>query len=348
MEKWQSPPNGITCQPWGRHNDKGVILVTMQNSSGASIDITNYGATIVAVNVPDREGKLENVVLGYPTLDGYIHDTCYLGSTIGRFSNRIGGAKFTLDDKTYYIDKNDHGNANHGGFSGFNATVFDCSISNGTVSFKMLSKDGEGGYPGNLQFQVDYSWNENNELGITYTAITDKKTIGSFTNHAYFNLSPRKGNIFDHLLSINADEILEQTKAFIPTGRILPADKIAFSQHQIRERISREGLKGINSYYILKDNNHKETIAACTLYERDLGRRLEVFTSYPGLQLYTGDFLSGQSLNCHSTFYQPFDGVCLECHHYPDSPNHTNFPSPVIIPGKVYRETIMYKFSVDV
>lgn len=339
----------LSRRPWGIHAGKEVSLFRLANEAGAYVEVTNYGATLVSVVVPDKNGKLDNVILGYPSLQGYLQDTCYIGSTIGRFANRIHNAQFELDGVVYQLETNDGSNTNHGGTSGFHAQVFDAHISGNSLVFELLSRDGQGDYPGNLKLSVEYLWNDHNELCIQYTASTDKVTIANFTNHAYFNLAPDNGDIFDHQLRIRASEILETTPQHIPTGRIIPADNIAFDDHRISERIkTREGIStGLNTYYLFEKTTVHSDTALCSLRSPITGRVLDIYTSYPGLQLYTGDFLSSSHLNNRSAFHQPFDGLCLECQFYPDSPNHPHFPSTVLRPGDNYNEKIVYKFTVE-
>lgn len=338
----------ITSIPWGRYNGEEIYLFRIENSQGSFVELTNYGATVVSIVVPDRQGKPGNVVLGFPTLEGYLNDSCYIGSTVGRIANRIGGAKFRLDGNTYHLEPNDGVNTNHGGINGFNSKVFQFSVSENVVSFSVSSNDGEGGYPGTLQFRVDYSWSDDHALSIHYFAITDKKTIANFTNHAYFNLSAGQQNIFDHELTLSARERLESGRDYIPTGRVIPVTDQSFDHHRIKDRITmRDGkMSGANFYYIRDNYRQKEDEPLCTLIDPRSGRVLEVFTTYPGVQLYTGDYLESSYPGHSSQPYKPFDGVCLECQYYPDSANHLHFPSTVLDVGQVYHEHIRFRFSV--
>lgn len=336
----------ITCNRWGEREGEHAYLFKMENANGAFVELTNYGAAIVSIFVPDKHNKLGNVVLGFPTFEEYLSDKCYIGATVGRFANRIGGASFSLGKEHYQLEKNDGSNTNHGGDNGFNSRLFNFSINEKALVFTLFSKDGEGGYPGNLQFQVTYTWNDQHELAIHYAATTDRKTIANFTNHAYFNLSSGESNIFAHELTINADQVLETKDDYIPTGVVLPVADQAFQRHKVSERLISENnlIKGLNSYYIL--NKEKHGNAACLLYDQLSGRQVEVFTSYPGVLFYTGDYLNSSDTSRLTTFYKPFDGLCLECQHYPDAPNHAAFPSTVLDVDQVYKESITYKFSV--
>ncbi|HTJ53066.1 MAG TPA: aldose epimerase family protein [Cyclobacteriaceae bacterium] len=341
--------NMVSSKYWGEHDGKQIMLFKIENEHGAYIELTNYGATLVSVFVPDKHEELDNVILGYPSLNGYQNDTCYLGSTIGRFANRIANANFMLDGVEYKLDKNDGANSNHGGKSGFHAKAFDYTIDEDRITFTLFSKDGEGGYPGNLNLNVEYSWNEQNELSICYTANADKKTVMNFTNHAYFKLFPKRDDIFSHKLTIHSSRILEITKDYIPTGGIVSTGDKSFKGNKIYDRIDFVGdvAKGLNIYYIFDKDESGTDHAQCKLKDDSSGRVLEIFTTYPGVQLYTGDFLKSESLNNRSSFHKPFDGLCLECQYYPDSPNHKHFPSTAVDVGEVFDEKIVYRFSVE-
>lgn len=332
----------ITQTSWGTIDGQQVYLFRLTNHDGAYVEVTNYGATVVSIVVPDRVGKMDNVILGYPSLQGYVHDKCYIGSTIGRFANRIGGASFQLDGVTRTLEKNDGLNTNHGGFAGFNKKLFDYAIEDNKLQMTLFSPHGEGGFPGNLVFRVTYSWSIDNELSIAYHATSDDTTVVNFTNHAYFNLEG-SGKIFDHHLTINASNILEVSDAYIPTGKIIPAGDRQFLQEKLHTKMRTDNgrVTGINTYYIL-DSRYNGPL--CTLTSDETGRKLEVFTDYPGVQVYTGDFLNSEA-NIHGVSIEPFEGLCLECQFYPDSPNHDHFPSTVIRRGEVFNQKIIYRFS---
>jgi aldose 1-epimerase len=336
----------IKHRKWGTLDGKDVLLFRIENEHGSYVEITNYGATLVSVVVPDRKGNMGNVVLRYPSLEGYLKDKCYIGSTIGRFANRIGNASFTLDGIVYSLEKNDGQNNNHGGSSGFNSKVFDFLIEGDKLHLTMSSAHGEGGFPGNLKLHVIYSWSDRNELFIEYIAGSDKKTVANFTNHAYFDLGADKGKIFDHELTIHASQILETNDEYIPIGKVVSAGDKQFNHNELREKMSLDGreMKGLNSYYILDENY---TGPACILTHPRSGRKLEVLTTYPGVQLYTGDFLNSEVVSDRGSVHEPFDGLCLECQFYPDSPNHDHFPSTVINTDEIYHHHIIYRFSAD-
>jgi aldose 1-epimerase len=337
----------ISYRQWGEHADQPVCLFKMENAGGAYVELTNYGATLVAVVVPDAQGVYGNVVLGFTSLQAYIDDSCYIGSTIGRYANRIGGAQFKLDGITYHLENNDGQNTNHGGYSGFNAKVFEYAITADGLFFSISSKDGDGGYPGNLDLTVQYQWTDQNELIISYHVSADEKTIANFTNHAYFNLSNDGSKIFDHLLTVYADKVLESDAEYIPTGLIKPAGDIAFTYDSIASKmiIQDDSITGLNDCYLLPEQTtilHKQ---AAELIEKKSGRKLEVFTTYPAMMVYTGDYLQSKYPGNRGQEYSPFDGLCLECQYYPDSPNHESFPTTVLEAGDTYHETIIYKFS---
>ena len=330
---------------WARWEMQDVYLFRIQNESGAYAEFSNYGASITSVVVPDRNGKLENVVLGFDSLEGYLQDNCYIGATIGRFANRISGASFSLDDKVYHLEKNDGTNANHGGDTGFHSRIFDFKIENGALAFSFFSKDGDGGYPGNLQFTVTYQFTNNNELIIDYFATADRRTVLNFTNHSYFNLSAQRNNILEHKLAVNSTLMLENSLNYIPTGIIKPTGIKSLCNQSIKDVVYKENgiLIGLNDYYVIDTND--DEIPAAILKDVVSGRRLEVYTSYPGLQIYTGDYLHSDYIGSQNAQFKPFDGICLECQYFPDNPNKENFPSKIFGPDHQYKENIVFKFS---
>lgn len=335
----------ITFKSFGACRDRQLLLFTLKNSSGTYAELTNYGAAIVSVVVPDKNGKTGNVVLGFGEPEGYLDDTCYIGSTIGRFANRIANARFSSDGTEYHLDANDNGNSNHGGKSGFSHCVFDYEIDGESIIFRLISSDGDGGYPGKLDLHVVYEWTDDNQLKITYVAETDKMTIANFTNHAYFNLSGVAGSMLDHSLTINGNMILEADSAYIPTGRLSTTGSKAFDNNVIGQKMNEYGIEGFNDYYILNDVRRGLKHAA-TLEHPASGRKMIVYTTYPGLMFYTGDFLQSNKLGHAGKRYRPFDGLCLECQFYPDAPNHSHFPSTVLCPGERYDHQIIYEFTV--
>lgn len=321
-----------------------IYLFKLVNDSGAYIEISNYGATLVSVVVPDRNNRPVNVVLGFPDFEGYRQDTCYIGSTIGRFANRIAGGSFMLEGERYILDRNDGANSNHSGKDGFHAKVFDYLVSADSVTFSISSSNGEGGFPGNVEFQVKYSWSNTHELSIHYTARTDQTTILNFTNHAYFNLAGG-GNILDHKLTVNANGMLETDSSYIPTGKMLKPDVGNGEVKSIRDRITDNGGAGLNNYYLF-NNTRDMREEVCQLIHEGSNIKLSVFTSLPGVQLYSGDYLESKSVGHSGEPYRKSEGLCLECQFPPDSPNHADFPSTVLEAGREFNHYILYKFDV--
>lgn len=329
--------NKITYKHWANYNGMDVFLFKIQNENGAFVELTNYGATLVSIVVPDASGKHGNIILGFDSFEAYLEDRCYIGSTIGRFANRIANARFNIDGKVFNLEKNDGENTNHSGTQGFHNKLFNFSIQNNELHLHLTSPDGEGGYPGNLSLDVSYSFTEDNQLQIQYMAETDQKTFVNFTNHAYFNLNNEASGTFGHQLKIASDRVLESTADHIPTGRILPSGAMTFSGQTIDDCLIDTGLSGFNTFYVFDQSLEDDKVAV--LSHSASGRLMEISTSYPGLMFYTGDYLEG--------FYKPFDGLCLECQFFPDSPNHKQFPSTTLEPGEQYKQYIHFKFDTQ-
>jgi len=327
---------------FGFYNGQAVFEFRLTNIHGNYIELTNYGAIVKSIFVPDVNGKRANVVLGYPNFKGYLSDKAYIGATIGRFSNRIENAAFSIGSQHYQLDKNDGQNNNHSGFSGFNSKIFDFVLGYDAVTFLLNSPDGEGGFPGNLDAKVIYKWTDANELVIEYLAETDKPTPVNFTSHAYFNLSGRNETIHNHNLYIAAGSMLESTPQYIPTGKIIPVGQQGFHGHSLGDVMKDSGL---NNFYIF-DENMSVNAPVCVLIDDISTRMMQVYTTYPGVQLYTGDFLNSADEGHNGRRYKPFDGLCLECQFYPDSPNHANFPNTILQPGETYNQSITYTFGI--
>ena len=338
-------------------NGTTVDIYTLTNANGVEAQITNYGGIVVSLKVSDRNGKLENVVLGYDNLDGYLKETPYFGAIIGRYGNRIAKGKFSLNDVEYTLAQNNGENHLHGGIKGFDKVVWKAKPrkQEDGVSLELtyLSKDGEEGYPGNLSVTVIYTLTNNNELIIDYSATTDKETVVNLTNHSYFNLANAGlGDILGHEMMINADRFTPIDNGLIPTGelRSVKDTPMDFTQPTaIGDRIEQEdeqlifGL-GYDHNWVL--NNSDDSLAlAARVYEPTSGRVLEVYTMEPGIQFYSGNFLDGSITGKTNTVYQKRHGFCLETQHFPDSPNKPNFPSTVLKPGEKYSTTTIYKFS---
>ncbi|TCD00078.1 aldose epimerase family protein [Pedobacter psychroterrae] len=337
----------ITKKRWGSVDGQEIHLFRLDNSNGSYVELTNYGATVVSVYVPDKQGKLQNVVLGFNSLAGYLQDNCYIGATVGRFANRIANARFTLDGVNYLLEPNDGVHTNHSASAGFNDKVFNYNYTDGCLVFKYLSPDMFGGYPGNLDFEISYQWTAGNELRIIFKACTDRKTVVNFTNHCYFNLAGTAQKIFDHRLTIQSGSIVEAGADYIPTGRIIDAGQLSFQNTRIVDRMTavQSHIKGLNVCYVLDCYEPKKQQLAAVLTEHYSGRELAVYTTYPGIMLYTGAYLDSKVPGNRHVTYQPFDGLCLECQYFPDSPNQPDFPSTVLLPGEVFEETITYAFN---
>ncbi|WP_156032912.1 aldose epimerase family protein [Prevotella sp. 10(H)] len=321
------------------HQNKVVSVFRIKNNSGAYVEVMNYGATILSVVVPDRNNKLENIILHYNNIESYFTDPFYLGCTVGRYANRISDAKFILDGKTYYLDKNDVENSNHGGFNGLNRKIFDYKVNEDNIVFSTESVDRESGFPGNLRLDVSYSFSDNNELNIEYKAMADKRTPVNFTNHAYFNLSGEKQSILNHLFKVNADYYLETDDSFLPTGNIYPLDNTAFDFRRAGEigqmlQLKNEIIKGYNTYFGTKSNKSDMPLASVT--DNYSGRSVDLYTSMPGFQFYTGDYLSGNFI--------PFEGLCIEAQYHPDGLNHSLFEKNILEPDIEKIDWIKYSF----
>ena len=348
----------VSQRPFGQTKDGvAVNLFTLRNSKGAEAAICNYGGLVISLKVPDRNGHFGDVVLGYDNLAGYLKDTPYFGALIGRYGNRIAKGRFTLDGKEYTLAINNGPNALHGGLKGFDKVVWTPKIlatPNGpSLELRYTSKAGEEGYPGNLSVVAVYTLTDDNALELQYTATTDQDTVLNLTQHSYFNLAG-KGTILNHQVMMPADKFTPVDSTLIPTGVLQPVDGTPFdfrTPTAIGARIGQadEQLKFGGGY----DHNWVSTKPMGQLglmarvYEPTTGRVLEVFSTEPGLQFYTGNFLDGKITGKGGWVYQYRNGFCMEPQHYPDSPNQPNFPSVVLKPGQTYKNTIRFKFSVQ-
>lgn len=340
-------------------NGKKTDLFVLKNKNGAEIAVTNYGAFVVSIMVPDKNGVFADVVLGHNSLEDYLHTPePYLGSVIGRYGNRIAGGKFTLEGKEYKLAVNNGPNTLHGGTSGFNAKVWDIvSVDSQTLKLSYLSEDGEENFPGNLRVELAYHLSDDNALEIKYKATTDKTTIVNLTQHSFFNLAGQ-GNptstVCNNILTINADFYTPMDNVSIPTGEIAkvagtPMDFTTL--HVVGGRIDDdfEQLvfgKGYDHCYVLNKKEVGELSFAAKVVEPESGRVLEVYTTEPGVQLYTGNWLGGFEGKNGAT-YPERSAICLETQHFPDSPNKPHFPSVVLKTGETYTQTCIYKFGLE-
>ena len=333
---------------------KEIRLYTLKNSKGTEVWLTNYGARIVSVITPDSVGNPADIALGYRTFDEYLNDNMYLGCIVGRYANRIARGKFTLDGVTYSLYLNNGQNTLHGGLKGFDKQVWDSHQNGDTVFFSYLSKDGEEGYPGNLMVHVFYVLTDDNHLLLDMQAETDKKTIINLTNHAYFNLNGEgSGDILGHDLTLVADAITPVDSTLIPTGELMPVDNTPFDfrkPYSIGARIneSHQQLaygKGYDHNWVLSKAPGAFGLAA-RLHSPVTGRILEIWTTQPGIQFYSGNFMDGTAKGKSGGIYAFRNGLALEPDHFPDSPNQKNFPSVLLNPGEKFHETIEYVFIV--
>lgn len=346
-------------QPFGKTEDgQAVDLYTLTNKKGMEVAITNFGGIIVSLKAPDRNGKFDDVVLGYNQLDGYLTNKAYFGAIIGRYGNRIAHGQFKLDGKAYTLPKNDGDNTLHGGTTGFNKrlwTAKDVSGSKGqALELTYLSKDGEEGFPGNLSARVVYTLTDQNELHIDYSATTDKDTVVNLTNHSYFNLGGQgNGDILEHQLTIHADRFTPVDQTLIPTGELKAVKSTPFDFTKataIGARINQDEQqlkfgKGYDHNWALNGGIKTTPALAAEAYESKSGRVLQVLTTEPGLQFYSGNFLDGSITGKGGKVYNQRYALCLETQHFPDSPNHPNFPSTELKAGQKYHTTTIFKFS---
>ena len=345
----------VKKEAFGRLADgTAVDIYKLTNRAGIEARITTYGAILVSLKLPDRTGIFADVNLGFDGLAGYLGTHPYFGAIIGRYGNRIAKARFTIDGVEYSLPANNNGNTLHGGIRGFDKVVWAAEpvrvTDGGGVKLSYLSKDGEEGFPGNLSVTVVYTLTGANELRVDYEAVTDKKTPVNLTNHAYWNLKGEgRGDVLGHVLRLEADAItaVDSAANLIPTGEIVPVAGTPFdftAPHAIGERIAKvEG--GYDHNFVLRSGGGMLAPAA-RVEEPESGRVLEIWTDQPGIQLYTGNFLDGTVVGKGGKAYGKHFAFCLETQHFPDSPNHPNFPSTILEPGQTYRTTTVHKFSV--
>jgi aldose 1-epimerase len=338
----------IQQTPFGTLADgTSIDLFTVTNKSGLVAKITSFGLRITELHVPDRDKTLGNVVLGFDNLKQYEAQNPFFGATVGRYANRIALGKFTLDGKSYQLPINNGPNALHGGTRGFDKVAWQVKpAGDNAVRGTYTAADGEQGYPGKLETAVTMTLNDQNELRLDYEATTDKPTILNLTNHSYFNLTGAgNGTILDHVITIHADKYTPVDATLIPTGEIADVRGTPFdftSPHAIGERIAQAG--GYDHNFVLNKSNGMTD--AALVRDPSSGRVMEVMTSQPGLQFYTGNFLDGSNKGIGGA-YSKSGAFCLETQHFPDSPNRPNFPSTVLRPGETYKQTTIYRFKTS-
>jgi aldose 1-epimerase len=340
-----------------QHNGKQIRLFNLQNTNGMVVQITNYGGKIVSIIVPDKNGNFDDVCLGYESAKGYIEGSASMGATMGRFANRIANGSFTLNDSTYQLPKNNGEHTIHGGKEGFRFKVWEADqIDDQNLELSYTAEDGEEGFPGEFTLKVLFSVTDNNELKLVYRATTDKPTVFNVTNHAFFNLAGEgQSDILDHQLMVNANEFTPVDSEAIPTGEIRSVEDTPLDFRELTRIGARidadydqlEHVGGYDHNFVL-DKAEGELALAALLFEPNSGRVMEVKTTEPGIQIYTANSLTGQGPDIGKSghAYGPQSSVCLETQHFPDSPNHPNFPSTLLNPGEEYVSTTIYHFSV--
>ncbi len=346
---------GVSKMDFGRTADgKAVTLYTLTNGK-MTVKVMTYGAIVTEIDVPDRNGQTADVVLGFDNLQGYLAGHPYFGATVGRFANRIARGEFTLNGKTYTLAKNNGPNTLHGGLKGFDKVVWDAeevSTPDGpSVRFSYTSPDGEEGFPGTLKTTVTYTVTPKNALKIEYTATTDRATPINLTNHSYFNLAgPASGDVLGHEIMIAADRYTPGDETLIPTGELAPVKGTPLdftTSAPIGSRINQIKAEpvGFDHNYVIRRNGENGPALAARVYEPKSGRVMEVFTTEPGVQFYTGNFLDGKVKGKGGVAYQKHQGFCLETQHFPDSVHHPEFPTTILEPGSTYKQTTIYQFS---
>ena len=353
--------NRMHKESFGKTPDGGQAdLYILRNKNGMEVAITNYGATVVRMKVPDRHGKVEDVALGYDSLEGYINDKAYFGATVGRYANRIAHGRFTLNGHVYTLPKNNGDNTLHGGTSGFNKRLWkaeDVSTpAAAAVQMSYLSKDGDQGFPGNMSVDVRFTLADDNSLKIEYAATSDKDTVVNLTNHTYFNLAGQgHGDVLQQQVLLHASRFTPINGDLIPTGEIAsvkgtPLDFMQSTALGARINADYEQLKLAHGYdhnFVLDGKPGRKAVLAARAYDPGSGRVLEVWTTQPGVQLYSGNFLDGTVAGKGGVKYPRRSGFCLETQHFPDSPNQPKFPSTELKAGRWFRSTTTYKFSTQ-
>ncbi len=350
--------HSVTTSPFGTLPDgKEVTRYTLVNANGVEMSVINYGGIITSIKTADKQGKFADVVLGYDSLSSYLKSSPYFGALVGRYGNRIAKGKFTLDGTSYKLAVNNNENHLHGGLKGFDKVFWNIEVLPDSASLKLTytSADGEEGYPGNLNTEVVYTLTDANELNIDYKATTDKKTVINLTQHTYFNLTgDANQDILNHQLMLEAPQYLPVDKTLIPTNELRSVTGTPFDFNvltTIGSRIAQsdEQLKfglGYDHCWVLKPSDGKAVRKVAELYEPNSGRVVEVLTTEPGIQFYSGNFLDGTLIGKGGVAYKYRSGLCLETQHYPDSPNKASFPSVLLNPGDTYTTSTVYKFFV--
>ncbi len=341
----------IKKEPFGKADQKDVFLYSLTNSNGIIVKITNYGGIITSILVPDKAGRMGDIVLGYDSLDGYLASSPYFGAMVGRYANRIAKGKFSLNGKSYKLAINNGNNSLHGGLKGFDKVVWDATEMKDTagvhVILTYLSKDGEEGYPGNVKVKVVYTLNDQNEFITLIEAETDKPTPVNLCNHTYFNLSEADTSILGHILTLFADQFTQVSNELIPTGEMPMVRGTAMDFNTsvaVGERIDQVKGGYDHNYVLLKKAGDLST--AAMVFDPRTKRQVEILTTQPGVQFYSGNFLDGTIKGKGGKVYRKHWGLCLETQHFPDSPNQPAFPNTILKPGEKFMEKTVYRFSV--
>lgn len=346
----------VSSIPFGEMPDgREVTKYTLKNKNGMEMSVINYGGIVTSIKVPDKNGTLEEVTLGFDSLAPYLGNDPFFGALIGRYGNRIAKGEFSLGGTTYTLPINNAPNHLHGGPNGYYTVYWDIELlDNTSLKLTYLSKDGEAGYPGNLDIAVTYTLTDNNKFIVSYKATTDQKTVVNLTQHTYFNLSGNlKQDILDHQLMMKADKFLPADSVLIPTGELRLVDGTPFDFREltaIGSRIETDNQqlaygRGYDHCWVFP-NESDELRKVAALYEPESGRRMEVLTTEPGIQFYSGNFLDGRPIEENGTVFNYRTGLCLETQHFPDAPNQPAFPSTVLEPGDTYQTKTVYQFSV--
>jgi aldose 1-epimerase len=342
---------GISVDSFGQLQDgREVHLFTLSNDNGMEVSIMNFGGIITSLKVPDQDGVSDNIVLGFDNLEDYLSGHPYFGALIGRYGNRIANGSFEIDGTEYQLARNDGNHHLHGGEIGFDKVLWNADITDeGSLKLTYLSEDGEEGYPGNLEVTVIYTLTDDNELVIDYGAETDQATHVNLTAHSYFNLSgDLSSDILGHTLKINAGNYTPVDSELIPTGEIRNVENTPFdfrNFHEVGSRIDQ--VDGGYDHNLVLDGTSGELRLAAELVHRETGRKLSLYTTEPGIQFYSGNFLDGSLAAPDGTPYGQYAGLCLEPQHFPNSPNESGFPSTILRPGERYESQTIYSFTVE-
>lgn len=339
----------IVKESFGQTADgQAVDAFILENVSGVKIKVINYGATIVSIDAPDADGNIDDIVCGFDTIEEYQSDANpYFGACCGRFANRIADGRFSIDGEKYSLAVNNGSNALHGGLVGFDKKVWDAEMSGDAVKMTLVSPDGEEGYPGTLTVELTYALNDDAEFSLNYKATTDKKTILNLTNHSYFNLAG-KGAVHDHYISINADTYTVVDDEATPSGElrsVVGTEMDLLEPKPIGENIDAVQGLGYDHNYCINQQKTGELTLAAFVCDPESGRAMECWTTEPGVQFYTANFLENVK-GKEGAYYGKQEGFCLETQHYPDSPNHDHFPSTELDVGETYTQTTIYKFGL--